>query len=184
MAKRVLGVDLSLTGTGLVGIDTVREDNCGITANTITTKKRGMARIDCILEAVARELTKIKYDLVCLEGYSFGSKGRAVFQTGELGGVIRHWLWSEEIPWVEVTPTQVKKFAAGKGNVGKDQVMMQAYKRWGFEAPDNNQADAFVLATIGQFLIGGREHGDLIKPQQDVIKDLKKAAISGLEVGD
>lgn len=180
MTKRVLGVDLSLTGTGLVGINAYKASSNDIFAKTITTKEKGMARVDHILTEITRELTTTEYDLVCLEGYSFGSKGRAVFQAGELGGIVRHWLWSEEIPWIEIPPTQVKKFATGKGNVNKDQVMMQVYKRWGFEAPDDNQADAYVLAKIGLVLLGAEDTGGLIKPQQEVIKEIEKS--SGMEV--
>jgi hypothetical protein len=50
--------------------------------------------------------------------------------------------------------------------------MQQVYKRWGFEASDNNIADAFVLAKIGQTYLG--EFGELTAFQESVITALRK----------
>jgi hypothetical protein len=50
--------------------------------------------------------------------------------------------------------------------------MQQVYKRWGFEASDNNVADAFVLAKIGQAYLGG--FGELTAFQESVITALRK----------
>lgn len=50
---------------------------------------------------------------------------------------------------VEVSTTQVKKYATGKGNAGKDEVMIAAVKRYPeFDITDNNTADAVILAAF------------------------------------
>jgi len=57
---------------------------------------------------------------VFIEGYSFGSKGRAVFQIAENCGILKYRLEYLNIPYETVVPSVVKKFATGKGNADKD----------------------------------------------------------------
>jgi len=66
-------------------------------------------------------------DHIGLEGYSFGSKGRAVFNIAENGGILKHKLYKARYPVTEFAPTAVKKFATGKGNSGKD-IMEESFK--------------------------------------------------------
>ena len=42
----------------------------------------------------------------------------------------------------------------GSGTSKKEKVLLEVYKKWGFDAPTNNIADAFVLAKIGQAILG------------------------------
>ena len=93
---------------------------------------------------------------------------------GELGGVIKCALFEERQPYIVVPPARLKKFACGKGNAKKDEVRLEVYKRWGFEAPSNDEVDAYVLARIGLAYLG--YDTDLIKPQLEVIQALKKEA--------
>lgn len=166
----VLGIDASLTGTGYC----LLEDGEVSRAGTIKTKLRGVERLIEIRSQLGAILdgadTGSGLELVCLEGYSFGSQGRAVFNIGELGGVIRCLLYDQGVKWVEVAPATLKKFATGKGNVKKDQIALHVYKRWGYTSPDNNVADAYVLAKIGQELI--IPSGELTKAQEEVIEKI------------
>ena len=70
--------------------------------------------------------------------------------------------------------TRVEKVRHRPRNAKKDEVRLEVYKRWGFEAPTNDEVDAYVLARIGLAYLGYDDK--LIKPQLEVIKDLKKAA--------
>jgi len=56
---------------------------------------------------------------VFIEDYSFGSKGR-VFHLGENCGLIKAMLYEQGFETHVVAPTQVKKFATGKGNANKE----------------------------------------------------------------
>ena len=58
-------------------------------------------------------------DLVVLEDYSFGSKGR-VFHIAENTGILKWKLWNSELEYHVVPPTVIKKFATGKGNANKE----------------------------------------------------------------
>lgn len=112
MIPRVLAVDLSLTRTGLC-------DDDGPT--TYAASGEGLTRLaairDRVLDAAAAA------ELVAIEGYSFGSKGRAVVSIGELGGVVRLALAEAGVAFVDVPPSTLKKYATGKGNAGKDEVL-------------------------------------------------------------
>ena len=58
--------------------------------------------------------------LVFIEGYSFGSKGQAVFQIAENCGILKYRLQQMMIDYDTVVPSVVKKGATGKGNADKD----------------------------------------------------------------
>ena len=163
-----LGIDLSLTGTGLVILDGGEPfySECFKPQN-----KSGSSRLIEIRCKIEKTLSDCIPEIVCLEGYSFGSRGRAVFQTGELGGIIRVLLHEWGIKWIEIPPSQVKKFATGKGNSGKDLILQQVYKRWGQEFETSDEADAFVLAKIGTILLGHKEK--LTVQQEEVVETIK-----------
>ena len=66
-------------------------------------------------------------DFVCMEDYSFGSVGM-VFSIAEITGFVRYRLWKMgKAPYL-VAPSQVKKWATGKGNANKE-AMITAFTR-------------------------------------------------------
>ena len=65
---------------------------------------------------------------VFIEGYSFGSKGQAVFQIAENCGILKYKLqMSPTILYDTIVPSVVKKYASGKGNADK-QLMYDSFK--------------------------------------------------------
>lgn len=134
---RVLGLDLSLTATGYAYNDEV--------VGVIRSKANGMRRLKEIRETVIE--FAIVADVVVLEGYGFDSQKAVVL--GELGGVVRLELYDRRIPYVEVPPALVKKYATGKGNADKDAMLAAAIRRFGFEGDNNNAADAWLLRDMG-----------------------------------
>ena len=64
---------------------------------------------------------------VFIEGYSFGSKGQAVFQIAENCGILKYKLqMSPSIFYETIVPSVVKKYASGKGNADK-QLMYESF---------------------------------------------------------
>lgn len=137
---RVVGFDLSLRATGVADVDG--------SLHTIKTKKlRGVERlsyIECYLTPFI-----LRADLVVIEGYSFGSKGRATFNIGELGGVIRLACHRAHTSVLECPPTVVKKLATGKGNASKDEVLAAAIED-GAKPTNYDESDAYWLRKWGQ----------------------------------
>lgn len=133
----ILALDLSLTATGVCHPD-------GTTEILAPHKKdRGAARLHAITTAITYR-TRGKADLVVIEGYAFGARGRATFNIGELGGCVRMLLFRDQIPFVEVPPACLKRYATGRGNATKDAVLSAAVLRSG-RAMSNDEADAWWL---------------------------------------
>ena len=164
------GFDLSLTASGIVILDAagnVKE------RHIIKVKTRGAERLDDIQKAIRSIIAIYNIRLVCIEGYATGAIGKT-YNIGELGGVIRILLYRKGIPYFDPKPTQLKKFATGKGGgdgASKDQVTLHVFKKWDFEAKDNNEADAYVLCRIAMALCG--KDSDLTPYQKEVIAQIK-----------
>lgn len=108
--------------------------------------------------------------LVVIEGYSFGSAGGKVsghaHDRAELGGVLRNQL-VDYCRVVEVAPTTLKKFATGKGNADKAEVVSALSRRYGRTFKSDDAADAFALMQIGLCLTG--DFDPETRAQQEVI---------------
>lgn len=165
----ILAFDLSLISTGYY----ILSENKPIKGGFLTSKggviKSSLkedARLYFIEQRIDLLLKTHKPDLVVIEGYSFGSRGRATFSSGELGGVIRLLLFRKKIPYLVVAPTSLKKFISGKGNSSKDMMLLKTYKKYGIEFDNNNICDAFGLAMIGK----AWQQGTNIQYEKDVLK--------------
>ena len=140
----ILALDMSLTHTGWC-----LDGESGV----ITSRLRGWDRIAEITQEVFTRTFGV--DVVVLEGYSYGSKGQAVYQIAELGGIVRYWLYAHGITTVEITPATLKKYATGVGNAGKDAMIAAAIRRFYFRGSDNNEADAYLLWCFAREAYGG-----------------------------
>ncbi len=159
----VVGIDAGLTSTGVAVLNDKPH------TEAIQSKKTGPQRL---IEVRDRVLGLVEgADLVAIEGYAFARPNQA-HQIGELGGVLRAMLFEHGFSILEVAPSAVKKFATGKGNATKEKVAVGVYKRWGQEFRTNDEADAFVLAKIGQAYLCGTD--GLTAFQKEVIENLSK----------
>jgi Holliday junction resolvasome RuvABC endonuclease subunit len=70
---------------------------------------------------------------------------------------------------LKVPPMTLKKFAAGKGNAKKQEMLLQIYKRWGIEFNDDNAADSYALAR----LLGKNFYNEVEKAVAEQMKDPK-----------
>jgi len=162
-----IGLDLSLTGTGIIVLNESKEL---LFSDTLKNKLRGMERLDYIRGKVSDVIHKFPGSHFCIENYAMGIRAGQSFSIGELGGVIKLMLFDFEITPSLITPTQLKKFVTGKGAADKSMIMLSVYKRWGFDPPDDNQADAYGLAKIAKELYS--MSADLTKPQLEVIENI------------
>ena len=80
---------------------------------------------------------------VFIEGYSFGSKGQAVFQIAENCGILKYRLqMSPSLLYDTIVPSVVKKYASGKGNADK-QLMYDSFK-------EHTKQDLLKLFDMGK----------------------------------
>lgn len=89
-------------------------------------------------------------EVALIEGYAMGQK-QGSHQLGEIGGVIRVELAEREIPYVEVSPTRLKKYFTGHGGADKDRMLITAQLRVGITVPVecHDEADALALHWLG-----------------------------------
>jgi Holliday junction resolvasome RuvABC endonuclease subunit len=81
---------------------------------------------------------------VFIEGYSFGSKGQAVFQIAENCGILKYRLQEMDIDYDTIVPSVVKKGATGKGNADKD-LMYESFSK----ETNTNLKKIFDVEKIG-----------------------------------
>lgn len=141
-APRILALDLSLVRTGVCRPD-------GATSCVTPGALRGVVRLDAIARNVQELCRQTAAELCVLEGYSFASQYKAA-PMGELGGCVRFLLYRLGIPFVDVPPSTLKKYATGKGNSPKDAMIAAAIRRFGFPGCDNNEADAYLLWCLAR----------------------------------
>jgi crossover junction endodeoxyribonuclease RuvC len=144
----VVGVDLSLTGTGIAHL-------------------RGQQLVTELIEPPAnrnRDLPRLRWvratviglcknaDLVVVEGPSYGSSGAGSHDRAGLYWMVRDSLWSHGIPVAICPPSSLKKYALGVGGgkrASKDHVLAACVRRFPSFDGENNQADAVWMAAAG-----------------------------------
>jgi Holliday junction resolvasome RuvABC endonuclease subunit len=131
---RIVGIDYSLTSPCICICDT---DNFGFSKCKfyyLTSNKKLDIDVDNIHGDLHKDFicNEERYynithwvinllqegDIIYMEGYSMGSTGM-VFNIAENTGLLKHFLWSLNYDYNIVAPTQIKKFASGKGNANK-----------------------------------------------------------------
>ena len=98
---------------------------------------------------------------VFVEGYSFGSKGQAVFQIAENCGILKYRLqMSPSILYDTIVPSVVKKYASGKGNADKQLMydsflnhtgadLLKAFDMGKLNNPVTDIVDSYYIAKVG-----------------------------------
>jgi crossover junction endodeoxyribonuclease RuvC len=96
-------------------------------------------------------------DLVLIEGYSYGSKFSHAHALGELGGVLKVAILEAGKRLIIPSPSELKKWATGKGNAGKAEMMLAAERAriFGAITPNDDIVDALWLAHLGFFIASG-----------------------------
>jgi Holliday junction resolvasome RuvABC endonuclease subunit len=156
---RVLGLDLSLTATGVAQLYSDEHGTEPPVTSSICTKPTGPLiterrdRIHYITDTIAHLADGAQ--LVVVEGPSLGSRDGHIWDRAGLWWTVAHRLTHAGIPIVEIPPTVLKKFATGKGNAVKTAVAAAITRLWPTVEPRNdNEFDALALATMGAQHLG------------------------------
>lgn len=139
----LIGLDLSLTSTGI---------SINGKTSVVSTKFRAAERLHIVSSAILDLCLSEKVCCAIIEGYSFASRNSQAHSIGELGGVVRMRLWENNIPYIEVPPTCRAKFATGKGNAGKNEVVSSISAKTGIVfsgAGGDDECDAWLLEQMG-----------------------------------
>lgn len=166
---RILGIDTSLTGTGLALIDLrtwppsnpPRQPDEPVSFSIDTAcvgapkpgkdkSKRAMARrVKALIEQVEWCFKDDRPEHVGMEGLAYTA--------GNASAWVLAWVWGEvialceqyDVPLTIVAPTARAKFATGKGTASKDQVLAAAIKLFPeADITNNNEGDAAIVGAV------------------------------------
>jgi Holliday junction resolvasome RuvABC endonuclease subunit len=151
----VFGIDLSLTATGVASFDGTLWDTA--TIRSAPSDKSPGAFLDRVNDIAARIISwcdPIEGDTVTIEGPALHAK------SGQLDRIFGSW-WivyqalreHHAEPFV-IPPAVVKQLATGKGNAGKDEVLLATTRRLDAPVLNNNEADAAWLAVAATHIDG------------------------------
>lgn len=171
ISKKYAGIDYSMTSPSLTIIEGTQ-----ITSYFLTTKSKllGEHKINDLFTVIGIEYPDYKNDTerfyklaqiivskipvgckIAIEGYSFGSTGARLFQIGENTGVLKHMLMLSGHEFSTFAPTEVKKYATGKGNSKKDQMFDSFVRQTEFN-------ESYIRQTFNQ-------QGEIKSPLADII---------------
>jgi Holliday junction resolvasome RuvABC endonuclease subunit len=167
---RILGIDTSLTGTGLARIDLAtwppsnppRQDDETVvfTADTATVSAPGPTK-DKSKRAMCRRVNALvdqiewcfqdgeKPDAVGREALAYGAKGASAWVLPWVFGRVIELCEKYDVPLTIVGTSQRAKFATGKGNADKETVLLAIAKALPEADPrNNNEADALTVGAV------------------------------------
>lgn len=142
----MLAIDQSLTSSGYAYYD---RDGKLIVGRIMPKQLRGVQRLSFIENTFADMIGKAQADMIVMEGYSMGSRGR-IFDIGELGGVIKFSAYTMQKPILIVPPSVLKKWTTGKGNADKKAMLAAVKKKWYADCKSHDVADAIALLHFGE----------------------------------
>jgi hypothetical protein len=158
-----LGIDQSLTGFAMTALNVTNPE--AYETWVYKSPYSGVRRLSDIrfwmsekfdfLDNQNCRITEIAMEGTVLASFS-------ALKLGELAGLVKLTIWdyfdgnlNSVTPFedslrtpLQIPPITLKKYAAGKGNAKKQEMLMQIYKRWGIEFNDDNAADSYALARI------------------------------------
>jgi len=181
--KVTIGIDADLTKVGIVTVDHATGELFRAVRVSAGKSHFGLKRSINIVDNVIEELAicKEQYDIgvVMMEDFGVNIMIMKQSEKAALMGMIFWFLIKNKFPLFRyystkksknrtitserfVLPTQLKKFIFGRGNVttkGKSStLLLDIYKMTGYDFPDDDIADAFMLAQAGRFFL--RNLGD------------------------
>jgi Holliday junction resolvasome RuvABC endonuclease subunit len=147
---RLVGVDLSLTGTGIAvhepgGLTFTRlvgED--GKKGAPLASRRARIRRLVAGIMEFAGTATA-----VAIESHDFGGRYGSLHDRSGAWWILVDELAQLGIPVIMMTPTQLKMYLANSGNASKQDVLVAAVKRWPtVDIRNDDQADAMSALSM------------------------------------
>ena len=165
---RIMGLDLSLTGTGVVVLDAgegkiVRAQTIGYSLDKDATEQQRLDRLVNLAAGIKTLIEETHPHVIVIEGHAYGARfGGAAL--AELHGVVKVQIYylTKQAPMV-VAPKKARKVvlddgAADKKKIGKIVRTLERHGVMEVEAlGDHNQRDAWVLAEYARRVHGTRD---------------------------
>jgi Holliday junction resolvasome RuvABC endonuclease subunit len=159
----VCGLDLSLTNAGIAVLTDGRPTLLTSVghggkdgASWDQRRRRIVSQSRAVLDAVISrgDMRQCAVDLAVIEGPSYASQFGDQFDRAALWWGVYSALAAKRVPIAVVAPGTLKKWATGKGNAKKPEVLAAA-KEW-CRPSNHDEADAAWLACLGAARLGDR----------------------------
>lgn len=186
--NNIVGVDPSMTGTGIALYDVVRNTTA---THLIKSKppeveernKKGkkvkpswpdrLDRHQLIVDKVIEIVPAGSF--VIYEGPAYSATGNATHDIGGIWWLMAIALRQHGCTVLVVGPGSRAKYATGKGNAPKAEVLAAAIKRYAdYEIVNDNVADGVVFLAIGRRLLGVPIEDSLPKTHLDAMDQVQK----------
>lgn len=171
---KVVGIDTSLTNTGLVVLKTDSEP----VIVSIPSKPQGKSisdRLDRLTQIVTTISSYLnEADLVVIEAPAYAKSVGSTHERSGLWWMVVEQARNRATRVVEIPPTVRAKYGSGKGNAGKDEVLLSVARRYpDYAVSNNDEADALLLACIGLRLLGSPIETDIPSNCLDALKKVE-----------
>lgn len=152
-APTVLGLDLSLAGTGCATRErTWRHRTRGQRGDSYTER---LARITGVRSWVLDQLIEVRPDLIVIEGPNpKPAQVLSYWDRAPLWWAVLEAAQATRTPLAVAPPASVKKFATDNGNCKKLEMIAACYDRGIARPADENEADAAWLMALGHHWLG------------------------------
>jgi len=172
-ANVTVGIDQSLTGFAITVLSVENPEQ--YLTWVYKSPYFGIERLADIREWLIDNLNYIEEHWsitdVAMEGTVLASHAALIL--GELSATVRLAIFDffgddddRRFP-LKIPPMTLKKYAAGKGNAKKQEMLLQIYKRWGIEFNDDNAADSYALARLAAKSITGSIEAQVVEQIKD-----------------
>jgi crossover junction endodeoxyribonuclease RuvC len=156
---RIVGLDLSLTSSGLAEWHdgTWEHSTHGTKGKAGATLAQRSARLDHTAGTIVAYTLGggMVPDVVLVEAHSFAAQGGQQHDRSGLWWLVVRDLVRAGLQVIEVAPTSLKKFATGKGNASKDQMLLTVSRRHpDLDFTTNDEADAIALVDLALVKFG------------------------------
>lgn len=146
----VIGLDLSITATGLCRVDGT---TCTVGGKSDLCDWRIKLIADAVREAHYDQTDWRYHPLAVIEDLAVHGPGGGL-HAAQVMGAVKLTLMAKGTPYLLVPPSSLKKYATGKGNATKADMAVALYKRAGLELANDNEVDAWWLRALGLHMLG------------------------------
>ena len=77
-----------------------------------------------------------------------GRNQKPLLHSAKLIAIIEKVCAEDEVEYIELTPSEVKKFATGNGNANKEAMIVAAKELWDYTGDNDNEADAMHILQL------------------------------------
>jgi Holliday junction resolvasome RuvABC endonuclease subunit len=179
MAEWIVALDTSLRATGWA-VGSLEPALClrPVFGTFRPRQLQPISRLDEIVTFISHHLDVIRaqngnsVEAVYIEQVAFTSKGAHSKEIAGLWHVVAYELWKQQIPTYAIVPQHLKQYVTGTGKADKSIVVREIYKRWKWDAVDDNQADALGLYALAMGVHGLIPPGN--ETQQKIVDRIKR----------